>query len=203
MKRRIFKLFVFLLLGAIVNVVVAWGCALLDDGPTFADPGRYVQATESDLAAVRRMHEEFDANGEVVVLRSIGWTHRRIPIVDEEFWKAIRQTYESGGRTTFVRPCITRSFCGLPLRSLAGEVPFRRSFTLIRLRPIFPGFAINTIFYAAILWVLCAVPGSVRRWRRRRRGLCPACAYPVGQSPTCTECGAAVDQNRARQEAAA
>jgi hypothetical protein len=27
------------------------------------------------------------------------------------------------------------------------------------------------------------------RWRRIRRGLCPACAYPVGQSPSCTECG--------------
>jgi hypothetical protein len=55
--------------------------------------------------------------------------------------------------------------------------------------PIWPGFAINTIFYAAILWALFIAPGSVRRMIRRRRGLCPACAYPVGTSPVCTECG--------------
>jgi len=32
-------------------------------------------------------------------------------------------------------------------------------------------------------------PKSLRRRRRIKRGLCPACAYPVGQSPVCTECG--------------
>ena len=57
--------------------------------------------------------------------------------------------------------------------------------------PIWPGFAINTIFYSAILWLLFAVPGWVRRTRRIKRGLCPACAYPIrgGSSAVCTECG--------------
>jgi hypothetical protein len=55
--------------------------------------------------------------------------------------------------------------------------------------PVCPGFAINTIFYAAILWVLFFAPGKVRRSMRRRRGLCPACGYPVGMSEVCTECG--------------
>ncbi|MCI0362376.1 MAG: hypothetical protein L0219_00750 [Phycisphaerales bacterium] len=61
--------------------------------------------------------------------------------------------------------------------------------------PIWPGFAINTIFYAAILWggwLLFAAPGLVRRRRRIKRGLCPACAYPIGASATCTECGKAI-----------
>jgi hypothetical protein len=57
-------------------------------------------------------------------------------------------------------------------------------------RPLWPGFAINTLFYAAILWLLFAAPFVLRRWRRVRRGLCPACGYPVGTSPVCTECGA-------------
>jgi hypothetical protein len=60
------------------------------------------------------------------------------------------------------------------------------------LRPIWPGFAINTMFYAAILWLLFAAlhPGGfVRRRIRARRGQCPACAYPVGASNVCTECG--------------
>jgi hypothetical protein len=30
---------------------------------------------------------------------------------------------------------------------------------------------------------------SQRRLYRRANGLCPACAYPIGTSPVCTECG--------------
>jgi hypothetical protein len=48
------------------------------------------------------------------------------------------------------------------------------------------------VFYAAILWLLFAAPFALRRRRRIKRGLCPKCAYPVGESPVCTECGAAV-----------
>jgi len=54
---------------------------------------------------------------------------------------------------------------------------------------LWPGFAINTIFYAAILWLLFAIPGFARRRIRIKRGQCPACAYPIGESPICTECG--------------
>ncbi len=62
--------------------------------------------------------------------------------------------------------------------------------SLLTIRPIRPGFAINTIFYAGILWLLFAAPGFVRRRYRIKRGLCPSCAYPVGESNVCTECGA-------------
>ena len=54
------------------------------------------------------------------------------------------------------------------------------------------GFAINTIFYAATLsggWLLFAFPFVIRRSRRIKRGLCPACGYPVGTSDVCSECG--------------
>jgi hypothetical protein len=55
---------------------------------------------------------------------------------------------------------------------------------------VWPGFAINTLFYAGVLWVLLCGPFALRRMIRRRRGLCAQCAYPIGQSPVCTECGA-------------
>jgi hypothetical protein len=54
---------------------------------------------------------------------------------------------------------------------------------------IWGGLAINTLFYAGILWLLFAAPFALRRRRRIKRGLCPACAYPVGESDVCTECG--------------
>jgi len=63
--------------------------------------------------------------------------------------------------------------------------------------PIWPGFAINTIFYAAILWLLCVAPFALRRRIRARRGLCPACAYPIGTSDVCTECGKTVTRQLA------
>ena len=63
---------------------------------------------------------------------------------------------------------------------------------LLPLRPLWPGFIINTLFYALLLWLLFFAPFAARRMLRRRRGLCEKCAYPLGVSPICTECGAAV-----------
>ncbi len=58
-----------------------------------------------------------------------------------------------------------------------------------RAGPVWPGFAINTLFYAGILWVMFAAPFALRGRKRIKHGLCPACAYPVGESEVCTECG--------------
>ena len=56
---------------------------------------------------------------------------------------------------------------------------------IMRIRLLPTRFAVNTIFYAALLWL----PFVVRRFSRARRGLCPKCAYPMAESPVCTECG--------------
>jgi hypothetical protein len=60
------------------------------------------------------------------------------------------------------------------------------------LRPLWPGFAINTIFYAAMLWLLWVAPGKIRRFVRVRAHRCPACGYRIaeGVGPNCSECGA-------------
>jgi hypothetical protein len=59
------------------------------------------------------------------------------------------------------------------------------------LRPIPGGFAVNTVFYAAVLWLLIPGPFVLRRLLRRRRGFCPACGYDLkhAQHETCPECG--------------
>jgi hypothetical protein len=54
---------------------------------------------------------------------------------------------------------------------------------------VWPGFAVNSIFYAPLLWTLISGPYTLRRFLRRRHGLCPACRYPIGESSVCTECG--------------
>jgi len=67
---------------------------------------------------------------------------------------------------------------------------------VLPLRPMCHGFAINTLFYAAILWLLFAAPGLGRRRIRIRRGRCAACGYdlrghppPASGDRTCPECG--------------
>ena len=62
----------------------------------------------------------------------------------------------------------------------------------IPLHPMWPGFAVNTVLYATILWLLICGPFALRRFIRLRRGLCPKCSYPAGESPVCTECGKAL-----------
>ncbi len=55
--------------------------------------------------------------------------------------------------------------------------------------PVWPGFAINTIFYATLLWLLIPGPFVLRRHIRMRRGLCAKCGYPMSTGDVCTECG--------------
>ncbi|MHC4416314.1 MAG: hypothetical protein ACYS0G_13625 [Planctomycetota bacterium] len=61
-------------------------------------------------------------------------------------------------------------------------------------RPIWHGFAVNTLFYAAVLWLLICGPFALRRLIRMKRGRCVKCGYPLGESPVCTECGKALSQ---------
>jgi hypothetical protein len=228
MRRRLIQLSLFLLLGAIINVAVAWTAAILEssDGSLdcmiegglfhpeersrYADAGICVQRTawRSRLSIVFADYEG-------------GW--RDVPSLDAEVptWadallteRAIAQLRERHvGRERFVEaagwPCLGMSgsfavewtgsiaSCTVIEHDCAVVLPprLKRWATyagmsrLLPLRPIWPGFAINTLFYAGILWLLFAAPFALRRRRRIKRGLCPACGYPVGDSPVCTECG--------------
>jgi len=59
------------------------------------------------------------------------------------------------------------------------------------IRPIWPGFLINTLFYTIVLWLLIPGPFALRRLIRIKRGRCRKCGYDLRGTPGsgCPECG--------------
>lgn len=63
------------------------------------------------------------------------------------------------------------------------------------LLPLWPGFLLNTFFYALLLFGAWRLPGMLRRAVRRRRGRCAGCGYSrdgLDAGTACPECGAGV-----------
>jgi hypothetical protein len=56
-------------------------------------------------------------------------------------------------------------------------------------RVLWPGFIINSLLFGLVLWLLLVANPILRQRARLRRGLCPACSYPIGASAICSECG--------------
>jgi hypothetical protein len=61
---------------------------------------------------------------------------------------------------------------------------------VLPLRPLWSGFTVNTLTFAACLWPILLIAGAVRhRLTRLKRGCCPDCNHPVGGLSTCGSCG--------------
>lgn len=63
--------------------------------------------------------------------------------------------------------------------------------TVLPLRPIWMGFVIDTVFFAAIAFATLFGPGMLKRAARRRGGHCERCGYDLraATGATCPECG--------------
>jgi hypothetical protein len=206
MKRLAVKVMVFLLLGAIVGVAVAWGCMLLLQ-PLIKSRGSSSRQSTSGDEAAQLLWVLFD-DAAITPDHCFGGTQMRFGWAEHD-----GSCWAAGKDKVYWR--VESKQAGWPFFGLEGyrgsykhargsehkighgaiEVKGSRQGWLsedvrfIPLIPRWPGFAINTLFYAGILWVMFAAPFALRRWRRMKRGLCPACAYPVGESDICTECG--------------
>ena len=218
MRHRLPTILIFLLLGVLLDIAVAWGCAY---GVGF---GRF----ES---------RQYELDGEVYwsVLSWGGFGSRRVvsvrPIPTGEdadavddgapafpAWSGIRGggepptgsgvLLEAAEARGWPLLSLSASFeTGSPLPSFATRVSlggveirpaadranvYDASGRTLPLRPVWRGFVVNTLFYAAAAWLLSRMPVALRRFLRGRRGLCPNCGYPPGASAICTECGAAI-----------
>ncbi len=166
MKRRLLIIAVFLLLGAVVNVAVAWGCAFLS----------LVDYRESRHRPPSPVWSKY----------GYCWTYHRGTNRIHAGWPTLCMQATSApiGPGAF-RPAIRL------LRSLP-RAPGVREARYFPLEPKPLLFVTNTACYGAVLWALLGGPFALRRFLRLRRGLCPKCAYPMGESAVCTECGRAL-----------
>ncbi|MCI0630649.1 MAG: hypothetical protein L0Y44_08365 [Phycisphaerales bacterium] len=228
MKRPLATVAVFIVLGAIVNVAVAWGCVR----------ACYPTSIQTETEFRRFLGTEIKhriARDAVAPMRldQLGWQPRDNTECDEfqvisthrlrfgcEFVHCAEHWGCAPGKIVFYYPSYPETVsimnsvtAGWPMACVHGEewdrkdapadrrwvfaLPHRMEFLgtawhshfLLPVKPLWPGFALNTLFYATILWLLFTAPGTIRRWSRNKRNLCPACAYPVGSNPVCTECG--------------
>jgi hypothetical protein len=199
MKRHPLRLGLLLIAGAIVNVAVAWGLSAY--GPFDAYRTSNVKLDTATAAEWRLRLDSRGRNGRVDAseLVATGFHFMRV-VHRNEGESSTEAELKVGWPLLSMLVLMDRGSNGIPidprtLTTTQDEVSFVLGTRFLPLRPIWPGFAMNSIFYAAILWGLLLGPGMVKRTLRRRRGLCPACAYPTwggGTSPVCTECGSCI-----------
>ncbi len=228
MKRRLLIIAVFLLLGAVVNVAVAWGFALwtFSASTIIAEAG--LTATEAPAWSIQRrtrpgadaflaipFPHEHPAMWGMLLMQGLASDGLRAKVArtstppgsehplnylyrrDATGWPCRALFCEREGYRSISPTSMSETYSsseargGIILRTNPrNEFPWQDR--TLPLRPIWPGFAINTIFYATLLWLLIPGPFALRRLMRVRRGLCPRCAYPMGESAVCTECGIAL-----------
>ena len=164
MRRSTIVLVFWLVLGAAINLSIAWGCVLCN-----------VQFGLSDVTSIHASSIVLGTNGQptFVDFRAQRELSAGLP------WRSL-----SLRASTTVVPGPT-PLPALPTLAGLNALPFR---------PVWPGFAANTLCYAAILWLIFSGRLSLRRLLRSKRGLCPECAYPRGHSALCPECGRAYAQ---------
>jgi len=209
-----------LALGVLVNVLVAWACALnLDPDRVTATPVSEVDDDDFSPDSLDRLRAAKTARAsddEIIVCdEHRPGAIRRIALVDPYWHATTGFVYEVSFDIAQLPPLMVRTRAGWPMQALTctqrqanpdgvtrSSATDRQWMMQVRMsgdlagrtlpfKPLWPGFAINTLLYSALAWLVLFAPFAFRRSVRRRRNRCECCGYPRGVSPVCSECGAA------------
>ena len=196
MKRRLITIAIFLLAGAVVNVAVAWGLTFLavpsPGVPSlFLKLGTRLYGYQHTTAFGREYVELTLVSGGVTLQRDVVFSDKELIAAAFPSWMRVGPTRQWSNLTAasaYGWPQLTLWLASEGRDSWVHVLPSGTDHRLPP-TPLWPGFTINTLFYAALLWLLIPGPFALRRFLRLRRGLCPKCAYPMGESAVCSECG--------------
>ena len=220
-RKIITHVIVLLLLGAIVNVAVAWGCAWWVMDSKEVDRGKITTALDAEGRGIEWWEASRREAFGSTLFGSTRWratqgmrvvTEGTAPSELLPRWAHFDEPGEkfAGGKTR--REMSGALLRGWPCRALAcwshpgsdgssellmgifcgfAEDEFPR---VLPLRPLWPGFVVNTVLYAIVVWPIYCALLTLRRLIRRKPGHCPECGYDLrGQLPGagsgCPECG--------------
>ncbi len=216
MRTRASTLAGFLLFGALLNLAVAWVLVAAHGRTNFAWRP-YLNPRPGDPVAffvIRRTGTQWvvgcgrpgtliDRHPDAVALYAgpTWWPSEAVtfddgslgaasgwPLLSFSAWRTVRATMLPGDQGIEFKRL---HHWGLVLRDTTKggwhELP-----AILPLRPIWPGFVLNTLLYAVMVGI------AVEGWRRLRRfgrlARCPACAYPASGLDRSPECGGQLNQ---------
>ncbi|MCA9273600.1 MAG: hypothetical protein KDA31_11210 [Phycisphaerales bacterium] len=213
MMRRILTIALFLFIGAVLSVLVAWGCE------TFS--GESIVISYEQPAAPFLMPGIYDPPEDWTVqtwvrFKGLGvrgaWT-------TEMLWAGSTLGMSSDS-TNRIR---IRHYSGWPLLCMVRSDPFDSDLGIaakgdvwavgfeppwasriepryrgknLPLRPMPVRFAANSVFWGFVAWICTFGAWRYRRWNRIRRGLCIRCKYELAGLETCPECGTSARPRR-------
>jgi hypothetical protein len=213
-KRWVFTIFLFLLLGVIVNITLAWGISvrgdpfdsepaakpyLLDEGERSASRFRTGGSLAYHWSTRCWLARRSDPPGSYMTLGDVlpSWgrhaddSYVEMNMVIASGWPFLALWYHQTVWSTD-SPTLQTHFQahgGIQLKwRYAG---FIHRPCVLPLRPIWFGFIVNTVLYALILSLLYCVLFVLRRRIHLKRGRCPKCGYDLRHalSGGCPECG--------------
>ena len=217
MKRRITYLVFFILLGAIINVAVAWGCVYFPQKHKIRSE-RTVTTEERQFLFDRLIRGEscrtpswvtqkwdinkvkwgdFEDEGTVWVYTSTGYKEELLMTSISYEYETSSSTFFGGSSSISVGGSdrldgfyISAGYPILAMSTFVCDIPDKDN-RFYPYDPIWPGFAINTLIYAVIVGILWSIPFTMRRIIRRKRGACLKCGYDLRHADhkVCPECG--------------
>jgi len=202
MTRWTLRISLCFILGVVTTVGVAWGLAALcvwgtedstQPGWTRLWSSRRPQGV-TELPAHWTSSESFGATTYIGVSSS--------PVVARLHWITCgwpRASLEGGewriGDPQFAGRAVEFVPDGV-IGSAHDRLPARNNHVrlgLLPLRPIFPGFLVNTLFYSGVWFGIFFGVATLRRALRKKRGRCVKCSYDLRGAPGdvkgCPECG--------------
>ncbi len=195
MKYLASRLVLLLLVGAVINIAVAWALAIWSGSVVFD-----AQSTASWADRLQREGKSLDQalrglGLDLVLIRReppdpyihlyrAGWPLRAM---EGEAWRA------ATGKLEFASAVGVSSGVDLYAELVRGAAKVQTTSPqrILPLRPAWPGFLGNTVLYAVVAMAMIACASLVRRRYRGWRGRCAACGYDLrgDLDRGCPECG--------------
>lgn len=202
-RRAILLLPMYLALGFILNMLIAWACAL---GSPQSETRNPLGLTNYEVRRwIDRSPWPFKLRpGPTLSSSSIGLEYDLLESGEDRpyFWHTARAV-----RAGFPLPSLTGErwsnldintppehrhiFVGALDPASLGFSGEAYAIRLLPYRPILPGALTNTIFYAGLLWLACSAIRWGRNCLRWRHHRCPECniTFPENDRITCPACG--------------